>query len=1323
MSSATPTIVPGGDRILPTRGLTWQEFEEFIERLLSAHRFCTGQVRHVSRVQRWGRPGDTQDGIDFEGAWSDGTTAAWQCKRQRTLGNADIDEIVAKCTFEADHYYLTFSDAASSTAKAHIKKHLGWDILDRDGLQTMLDDLPLHRQRQVLDKTWGKTLRKKLLRSPGEDAFLLVEDARALRAEPELLNDNAPLVGRTNEIAQLVDDVISAGIRAAVVSGPGGRGKSRVLLEALARADGSRTDMPVLYAAPGRTIDADAIDELPYSPAVIAIDDAHMSLPGVSLLYTYALAVPGTRIILTSRESYVEDLLAGLAKSGLDTVTRISLHPLERRHARELVESLSTGIDLSYVFKSRLAGEATHSPHIVVLALNLVRLGKLSGSLEQSPDLRGAVMNRYREIQTESIGGCPALTVRRTLGTYAALGPLAEDEHIPLLGQIAEFCGLQKVELLQLLQDCTERGVLLRTESTIQVIPELLADQLVEQQAVIAGFDTDFVSEIWENFKFVHPRRLLRKLAELDHRLTDGGAPSVLERPWLEIYEDVLGSDREGVVHALGRLDAFCHAQPGRMIGLAHAVQEKMRNVGFTDVPPAARGPLTFDALGRSSRSRLGIGNCTDQDVEDQLATLYGLSARADAQFLEDALDGLWQVVLGRGPTAEVPRSVETSVREIANLGTLSDPTVSLRTISRVRTWIENSAGSVGADPTFPIAPLLVKEGTRTVQTSALEVSIHSYNVSPQATRNFRDAAREVFLTLGASPHIADVGRALPRLHSMLRQPHGHFGSQVPDTTILGWEDDDLATITVLKSIGSHTDSPAVRRRIRDILAWPAERAKSMPVRYAALSVLTKLDHLPQDDFAELILNEYRFSIPSQRGNTVPSYEQYCHNTQTALSSTIDNSMTRDGQAYDRRQTYTADLLSRTVRSTYEEYGLEMLFDHLISTANDIAQLQPSKQVNLWSTFRYMADEFPYSAAAFAKAIVSRTPSALDPHLGIILEAWSHNDENRLLEWLASIGAQPSTVRLSVARTFDNYGWVARGARYLELYESGLTDIDGEVRQTYVRSIHPLIRISPHDAVQRLLDPDFTQESASHVVQMVCGTDGHSWSATLAVEDASAVLKLCEQAGLDSWESDQLVSGVAETHPVLVLEHLHVAFVRDQLLILQFDDVVKIMSKHPDKVATWAIYSCSSHIRREKSAALRAALGSDMSGDQAAAIERVARRAGAVELASLLQTLGKMDLWPIQHPQLAQALLERADSLGTSLSQIALLSIESALTLGNVLWENGVSEEVDSAIALAEAANEGALDPRLRSLIESVARQFKQEANSIAKRYQDEIEL
>lgn len=47
-------------RLVPTPSLSPVEFEDFTERLLSAQRFCSSEVRRVLRVDRWGRPGDNR---------------------------------------------------------------------------------------------------------------------------------------------------------------------------------------------------------------------------------------------------------------------------------------------------------------------------------------------------------------------------------------------------------------------------------------------------------------------------------------------------------------------------------------------------------------------------------------------------------------------------------------------------------------------------------------------------------------------------------------------------------------------------------------------------------------------------------------------------------------------------------------------------------------------------------------------------------------------------------------------------------------------------------------------------------------------------------------------------------------------------------------------------------------------------------------------------------------------------------------------------------------------------------------------------------------
>jgi hypothetical protein len=168
--------MPGKNpRLLPTPSLTPNNFEDFTERLLSAHRFCAEPLRRVTRVERWGRRGDKQDGIDFEGDFSDGKSAAWQCKRYDKLTVSDVRDAVNACTFTADEFYLVYSGEASRDVRDEIAKHPYWQLLDQRGLGRLLDDLPLHKGRDVVDATWGAQKRKLLLEMPGEDAFLSLD--------------------------------------------------------------------------------------------------------------------------------------------------------------------------------------------------------------------------------------------------------------------------------------------------------------------------------------------------------------------------------------------------------------------------------------------------------------------------------------------------------------------------------------------------------------------------------------------------------------------------------------------------------------------------------------------------------------------------------------------------------------------------------------------------------------------------------------------------------------------------------------------------------------------------------------------------------------------------------------------------------------------------------------------------------------------------------------------------------------------------------------------------------------------------------------------
>ena len=210
-------------------------------------------------------------------------------------------------------------------------------------LGRLLDDLPLHKRRDVLDATWGVQKRKLLLEIPGEDAFLSLDTFSAHRQDPgAVLNDLGPRVGRQAELAALTAALDRRGDwpPVVVVTGPGGRGKTRLLVEALHDFQRANPRIPVIVLSPGRTIDAnERSPSSAHTPAVIVVDDAHRDPAALASLLYYVRSVEGSQLVLATRSSATELLRAEVANARYapTQIETIPVGELSQQEARAVV--------------------------------------------------------------------------------------------------------------------------------------------------------------------------------------------------------------------------------------------------------------------------------------------------------------------------------------------------------------------------------------------------------------------------------------------------------------------------------------------------------------------------------------------------------------------------------------------------------------------------------------------------------------------------------------------------------------------------------------------------------------------------------------------------------------------------------------------------------------------------------------------------------------------------------------------------------------------------------------------------------------------------
>ncbi|MEU7613872.1 restriction endonuclease [Micromonospora sp. NPDC049204] len=1287
--------LPGKNpRLPPTPSLSEYEFEDFTERLLSANRFCPGSARRVTRVERWGRRGDSQDGIDFEGEYSDGKTAAWQCKRYDKLTPAAIREVVRVCTFQADEYYLVFSGEASRNARKEIKKHPKWQLLDQRALGRMLDDHPLHKRRDVLDATWDRPTRQFLLGVPGTDAFLsLYTFVQDRMKEDAPLNDRGPRVGRDAELAALRTalDRSADYPTVVVVAGPGGRGKTRLLTEALAEFEQANPQVPVVCLSPGRSLDQTAIDELPHTPAVVLVDDAHRDPAALAALLTYARLTEGTQVVLGSRTSGVAAVQAEIinARFAPAQVETIPVEELSRRDARKLVTSIAHGLDLTLTAQEYFAGQAIDSPHVAVIGVNLIRSGRLTAPLKADDALRQQVLARYQEVAAGELEGVPKRTVRRALAVFAALGPI-DDTDDALCTDIARFVDLDMGDLLRLCQSLQDRGVLVTRSGLTRVVPDVLADEILETEAAVGRHATGFAQQLWEAFGSPSDDRLVTTLAELDWRLVRRHGPSVIGPIWESVADRLRVAEPVELHRALRGLRNLATTLPVPFLTVLEELRVRLQEIDRT--VDAASAPHPFFDRAESSRDVLWL-----------MPELYGQCAASAPETLETVLDALWSLYRddSRPPNQYPGHAVRVIDGRLASIGDMLDPSFPPGIVAWVDKQLAQATDPRQATPMFALRPLLAKDGTRTVAETRRRISLRPYAVAATWARPIRDAIRSTLLRQASGTDLRRAGEAVRLLGIAVRQPAGPANREVTMEEVLGWEEDDLATLTTLETAAVSTGSAVIRRLIRHEIGWTAEHARSVCVRRAALSLVTSLDHR-DDDLAEVLLSRFR-GFPTRRGVTVATIDEL--RAAEAARAAREAGMPEDEidaehseQRRVRIEERTA-MQERAVAQVVRRLTSDSI-PELVRTLRTCAvevELAAPRSPTLWGVWREFAKQRSDLIPHVVREIADGPASVLDQSLHQLLDAWADYDANGLLAWLADASSYRMDVRLAIGNAFATYAWTDRGAPFEQIHREGIAEAEPELRDRFIMGSHKLLATAPAATARLLLNEQASPHALTNALESACGYDGLSWGQAQSDEDASAILDLIDYAGWDDYTLQQIAAGIALTYPRLVLGHLQNLHGDGGRLPTDVDGFADAFDRNAEALAHWVVDRAQHGEAANTSIVVSIAMGSGMTTTQAQHLAAAVDELDGAALEDTVAALRDVGTWPLCHPDLARNILVRARLLNGNLATRVLADISGAMTLRSWGFLNGVSDELNKARAAAAQAAATETDPDLKA--------------------------
>lgn len=770
------------DQPFPIDALNPDTFERFCLYFIS-------NLHPTAQVHRVGGQGHTQDGLDVDAVFPDGTCFTFQCKRVQDFGPTKVHAAVKAHTRPAEEKYLLLTrPAASPQARLAIRDYERWDIWDREDVSRMIRQYLSKDQQLRLVDTFFRGQRLALLGETEAGPWQTTSEffdpfASELRA----FNHQWNLVGRNDDVAAILKALTDPSISATFLIGPGGSGKSRVLKQAINVLEYNHPEIMVRFLSPTNDATNKSLEDLGGRRKLLIIDDAH-DRESLQLLFQYVAAPANKATLLLSFRPYGLNHIKGQASTFAlagDCVVEHRLNPLSVEQTTQLARQVLTKFDGPIAATEDIARLTLDCPLFTVIGAQVVSAEKLPLELVKKEDLfRSTLMGKFQDVVAGHIGSkTDAPFIKKLLNVLALVQPFhIEDITIQCVAEQVE--GLPPPDTCRLLRLLVEAGVIFKRGGKYRLSPDLLADYIIEQACIgVEERSTGYAERVFDAMPPGQVDHVLLNLGKLDWRRSNGDPSNsrLLDGIWSKLKPSTEYADPH-----VAAVTAVAYYQPQRALRFAENLI--WEGAYLRDIPTLLRN------------------------------IAYNLD------YVRAACECLWE--LGKMDTRALNSNPGHAIRIMAELCAVEPNKPIAYNEAVVQFAIDlvtdDSSWEQAYSPFDILKGIVLTEGHTTTSTGKA-VTFSSFLVKPEAVSALRASTIDVAISLLVRPNLKAGVLAAKFLHECLRYPMGMFKVQLGPEARDGWVNEFVTTLEKMeRQVRSGNVAPVVLIEIIKSVSWHA---------------------------------------------------------------------------------------------------------------------------------------------------------------------------------------------------------------------------------------------------------------------------------------------------------------------------------------------------------------------------------------------------------------------------------------------------------------------------------------------------------------------